>query len=126
MAGSVTVTTSRYTTGWTKYKLEWTSDAAGAVSGTTFGVKAGVLLQMEHVPGSAGDQPTDAYDVTILDTGSVDVLAGTGANLSNSTGAAVVPVISTYFRRTLDAGDLELRVANAGNVKKGTISLLVQ
>lgn len=123
-SGSVTCAASRVGP-YTKYKIDWTSAADGTVSGTSFGVKTGELIQMAHTPGTAGDQPTDAYDVTILDAGGADVLAGTGGNLSNTTAAAVVPVISTYFRRTLEAGNVELRVANAGNAKKGTITLLV-
>ena len=124
MAGSITVTTSKVG-GLTKYSIAWLSDASGDVSANTFGVKAGEIIQVGYIPDSGGTQPTDLYDVTMTDENGVDVLTGTGANLSNATSTVAVPAVSTYFRRTLEAGDLTPVVAAAGNAKGGTIVLLV-
>lgn len=126
MAGSITVTTSRDANGLTKYSIAWVCDAAGAVSGNTFSVKAGELVQVGYTPNGGGTQPTDLYDVTMTDPDGADALAGTGANLSNATASKVVPVISTYFRRYLAAGSYTPVVANAGNAKGGTIDLWVR
>lgn len=125
MAGSITVTTTRVGP-LTRYDIDWLSSAGGAVSANTFSVKTGELVEVRFTPDGGGTQPTDLYDLTMTDADGTDVLAGTGANLSNATATAVVPVISTYFRRQLTAGDLTPVIANAGNAKGGNIVLLVR
>lgn len=125
MAGSITVTTSKVGA-LTRYDIDWLSDASGVVSTNTFEVKTGELVEVRFTPDGGGTQPTDAYDLTIPDADGTDILAGTGANLSNAAASAVVPVISTYFRRHLTAGDLTPTIANAGNAKGGNIVLLVR
>jgi hypothetical protein len=106
-----------------RYTIAWTSDAAGAVSGNAFEVRAGRLASVRFVPGSGGVQPTDLYDVTLIDTNSIDHLSGVGANLSNATSSLQQwdPQIFQDGSRTFD-----LVVANAGNAKSGTVVLLVQ
>lgn len=125
MAGSITVTSSKVGN-LTKYAIDWTSDAAGAVSGNTFDVEDGELVQVRYTPDSGGTQPTDLYDVTLTDPSGLDILAGGGANLSNAAASVAVPVVSTYFRRTLEAGSYTPVVAAAGNAKGGLIELLVR
>lgn len=125
MAGSITVTTSEAGK-LAKYSIAWTCDAGGAVSANTFNVMAGELVQAGYVPNSGGTQPTDLYDVTLTDPNGIDILGGTGANLSNATASVAVPAVSTYFRRMLEAGSYTPVVANAGNAKGGTIVLLVR
>jgi hypothetical protein len=125
MAGSIAVTTSNEGRA-RKYRIVWTSDASGDVSGNTFPVARGELIQAAYTPGAGGVQPTNLYDVTLLDPNGADALAGTGANLSNAVATAVVPVISTYFRRLLQGGAYTPVVANAGNAKQGTIDLWVR
>lgn len=121
--GTVTVTTADAGNGVTLYTVAWTSTAGGAVSGNAFAVKRGHLKQIKFVPNSAGTQPTDLYDVTLVDENSIDVLNSQGANLSNSAG------LYLQFDPPLwhDAdNDLDLVVANAGNAKGGTVYLWVQ
>lgn len=125
MAGSITVTTSKIGV-LTKYSIAWVSDAAGAVSGNPFNVENGEIVQVRYTPDGGGTQPSDLYDVTMTDAQSIDVLGGTGANLGNAASTYHVPAVSTYFRRTLEAGALTPVVANAGNAKGGTIVLLVR
>ncbi len=125
MAGSITATASQVGA-LTRYDIDWLSDASGDVSGNTFSVKTGELVEVRFTPDGGGTQPTDAYDLTITDADGTDILAGTGANLSNAAASAVVPVISTYFRRHLAAGLLTPVIANAGNAKGGNIVLLVR
>jgi hypothetical protein len=126
VAGSITVTTSEAGSGLTKYSVAWLSNASGAVTENSFNVRAGELVQVEYVPDAGGTQPTDAYDMTLLNANSLDVLGGGGANLSNATRTQAVPAVSTYFRRTLEAGALTPTISNAGNAKGGTLILLVR
>lgn len=125
MAGTATVTTLDVGRGVTRYSIAWTSDAAGNVSGNSFAVKAGALLQIKFVPAGGGTQPTDLYDVTLVDTSSIDVLGGAGANLSNASGTIKAALLGdTYYHD--GQANLDLVVANAGNAKGGTVILWVQ
>ena len=81
---------------------------------------------MAFTPDGGGTAPTTLYDVTLTDAALVDVLAGVGANLSATLTTVHVPVVGTYFRRTLEAGNLIPVVANAGNAKGGIIAFLLQ
>lgn len=120
-AGTVTVTTASGGAGRTKYSMAWTaSNPGGAVSANAVTVKGGSLYALEIVPGTAGDQPTDQYDLTLLDDQGVDVLNGAGANLSNSAGSIIVFDPPLPFA----PGTLTPTIANAGNGKKGTLILI--
>lgn len=107
-----------------KISLSWTCSAGGAVSGTLTAQVRGEIVRVSFVPGTAGDQPSDLYDVTLLDTNGVDLLAGLGANLSNAAVSHVCPLIgdgSTTNQRMAINDTLELQVANAGNAKRGAV-----
>jgi hypothetical protein len=107
-------------------QLAWTSDSAGAVSGNTPASVSGQLFQVRFVPGAGGSQPSDQYDVQLLDRYGVDVLAtdGTsaGTNLSNAQGSIVL-VDPPIF---LDNDRIALVVANAGNAKTGRVLLYLK
>lgn len=106
--------------------LAWTCSAGGAVSGIQSPAVDGELLGVVFTPGAGGVQPTNAYDVTLLDGDGFDVLAGLGANLSNATASRVVPLVGdgvTTNQRAALSASLELRVANAGATKSGTVTL---
>lgn len=122
-AGSVTLT-SRARRSFVSYTIAWTSDSSGAVSSHPVTVPQGSLLSIRFIPGSGGTQPTDLYDVTLVETlGVTDLLDGQGANLSNSASTVKQwsPPLFQDGTRTLD-----LVVANAGNAKTGTVVILVQ
>lgn len=107
-----------------KVSLAWTCSAGGAVSGTPTVQVRGEIVRVTFVPGTAGNQPTDQYDVTLLDSGGVDVLLGLGTNQSNTTVNSLCPLIGdgvTKNQRVAVNDTLELQVANAGNAKKGTV-----
>jgi len=125
MAGSIAVTTSDLR-GSTKYSVLWTSDASGVVSANTFAVRDGLLKLVKFIPGAGGVQPTDQYDMTITDADGIDVLAATGANLSNATATATCPNVGTYHKRFIEAGNLTPVLANAGNAKQGTVVLVIE
>jgi hypothetical protein len=106
-----------------KYTLVWTSSAGGAVSGDPFTVDPGYLVAAKFVPASGGSQPTDLYDLTLVDTDGIDVLGGVGANLSN-----VTPKYSQMDPpRYIDGAQaLDLVVANAGAAKVGTLVVWIR
>lgn len=130
MAGSIVVTSSDLGGGVWSYAIAWTCDASGNVSANTFDLARGTLLQARFVPGSAGAQPTDLYDVTMQDADGADILLGFGANQSNASakafpgqsgdgaGAGAVGFVQ--------GGTVTPIVANAGNAKGGTITLLLK
>ena len=120
MAGTIVVTTSDAGQGVSKYSIAWTSDASGNVSGNTVDLRRGHLIQAKFIPG--GTTPTDLYDVTLLDSDSVDLLAGAGADRAAAAASIVVPTKPTF----LEAQTVTPTVANAGNAKTGTIVLYVQ
>jgi hypothetical protein len=128
MAGTVTTTTTQGG-GVTKYSIAWVCTAGGAVSGNLFDVVRGELLQVKFVPDGGGTQPSDLYDVTLVDTNAIDVIAGVGANLSNATSTLKVPSFgtTTLYRYYHDGTQqLDLVVANAGAAKGGTVVLWVR
>jgi hypothetical protein len=119
MAGTLTTTTSDLGGGYTKYSLAWVSDASGNVTTNTFSVKRGLISQVKFIPDGGGTQPTDLYDMTIVDSDGVDILAGGGVNLSNSTATIGGPV------ELVQSGTLTPAISNAGNAKGGTVVLII-
>jgi len=105
----------------------WTSTAGGAAGDTSLFKVSGEILKVQFIPGTSSNQPTDLYDVTITDENSVDILAGQGANLSNSANSQVIPGIPLKDGTTTSVGlmtvddYLTLSVTNAGNAKSGTV-----
>ena len=112
-----------------KITLDWLSDAAGAVSGTSTVKLNGTLLRVVFIPDSGGTQPSDLYDVVLNDDNGIDVLAGQGANLSNAAASDVVPGVPLKDGTTTSVSvvplddTLTLVVSNAGNAKGGNVLL---
>lgn len=124
--GTVTVATTTVLGNVDRYTITWVSSAGGAVSGNAF-TPRGYLLEVKFVPATGGTQPSDQYDVTLVDGDGVDVLTqgGTshGANLSNASASRVLFTTPV----PLDGSTtLDLVVANAGNAKGGTVVILVR
>lgn len=116
MAGTVTVTYVETRT-VKRVALAWVSDASGVVSGTLTKTLSGEIARVSFVPDGGGTQPSDLYDLTLLDADGTDVLSAAGANLSNASKTnSVVP------GRLVDS-TLELSITNAGNAKGGTLVL---
>ena len=129
MAGSVNITYQEHRT-VRKITLDWTSDAAGAVSGIYTKYLSGQLLRVVFVPDSGGTQPSDLYDLTLNDGNSMDVLAGLGANLSNATATQVVPVVTNGNNGNMAPiaidDRLQLVGAACGNAKGGLVILYLR
>lgn len=100
-------------------KLTWTSNSGGTATAVSHGLY-GVINRAVFVPGTAGNAPTDNYDVTVLDEYGFDILEGNAANRDTANTEEVVP---TSLHRAI-AGTVTAHIANAGDTKSGTIYLL--
>ena len=117
-----TVTVSETTIGSIKLvKFTWTSSAGGAADGATTLTYDGGIQRIVTVPDGGGTQPTDLYDITLLDGNGVDVLVANGANRSNT---ATEQVPGSALGITV-ASALTLHVTNAGNAKGGVVYVYV-
>src|SRR3990167_331551 len=121
MAGTVTIT--EIVTGSIKrITFDWTSSAGGAADGTTTALYTGDVIYAAFIPGTGANQPSDLYDVTLVDSGAVDVLAGDGANLSN---AANVYLDDADGLTSVTASALTLAVTNAGASNTGQVVIFI-
>lgn len=131
VAGTVTSTTESLGGGYTKHTMAWVSSAGGAVAENAVALPRGHIHQVKFVPDGGGTQPTDLYDVTLVDaiSGGADFLTGIGANLSNASRKIGVPQVgdgTTALQRVfVEAGNYYPTVANAGAAKGGTIIVVM-
>jgi hypothetical protein len=115
----------------------WTSDdTTGAVTCTGKGIVSGVngVILAVNFKSVSGVEPTTAYDVTILNAGSENILYDyqTGTNIGADIPSALT---STAQRRTPYNYDITTKalynetltpaVTNAGNSKQGIIELIL-
>lgn len=123
MAGTATWTTTDDTRAVKKYSVALTSTAGGAVSGNANSVIGGYAVLAKVMPNLAGDQPTDLFDLTIVDAESVDILGARGGDCSNATGEYFTfdPPLYIPLNSTLD-----IVLANAGNAKKARVDIYIR
>lgn len=105
-----------------KITWEWTSDALGAASIETAKQYNGVIERLVTIPGTAGDQPDDNYDVTIEDEDGVDVLMGEGVDRHESN----TQQVGRDDLGVVAYSTLTLVVADAGATNKGTVHLYIR
>jgi len=114
-----------------RHTIEWESDGSGDASVVSPQAVSGVIIRVVFIP-SATAAPTNLYDITLTDPNSVDVLAGLGANLSNSSSLNTCPGTPLTDGTTTSVipmfvdGVLTLTVASAGDTKAGTVVLYVR
>ena len=131
VAGSVALASAALGGGYTKHTITWVSSAGGAVAELPVSIPRGHIHQAKFVPDAGGTQPSDLYDLTLVDaiSGGVDFLTGVGANLSNANRKIGVPQVgdgTTAYQRVFhEGGDLYPTIANAGSAKGGTIVLVM-
>jgi hypothetical protein len=116
---------------------KWVSDdATGAVSGTSQKI-VGRIIKAVNIPGTAGVQPTNLYDIALTDAdGAINLLAGclpTLADISNASNTE-----RYFFVKNTDAAPLStstaplvnstitVSVTNAGNAKSGELQLYIE
>ena len=111
-------------------KFAWTSDAAGAATGTTTYCYDGLIQTVVTVPGTVADKPTDDYDIVLTDNNSIDQLFGYGANRDQTATETITRGwISATVATTLGSvtsSKLTLTVANAGDTKSGTVYVWIR
>lgn len=109
-----------------KVVVSWTSDnVTGGVSGTTTNGYSGRFLGAITVPGTAGAQPNDNYDITVTDADGVDLALG-GLMNRDETNTEFVAEASMAGIAT---GKLTFNVTNAsdsGVNNTGTIYLYIR
>lgn len=111
-------------------ELLWTSDGSGDAEGEID--LRGEFANVSFQPGEDDVQPSDEYDVTMLDNAGCDLLAGMGADLSNTTPVRFSPSVdaetadnaTTYAVLCWDT--VTIAVANAGAANQGTIRLYLR
>ncbi len=131
-SGVSTKTVTRYKD-WICIAWTWASNESGAVleSATPSHVVSGQIIGVRFVPvvSPVGSQPTDAYDVTLLDESGLDVLINVGANcsyFSTSTNNYRTPYTSDGGLVQFVNSVLSPVVANGGATKAGVIYLYVK
>lgn len=105
-----------------KIAFSWTTAADGTATGTTTNAYVGEVIRLVTVPGTAGSQPTDQYDIVINDEDTTDVLMGAGANRSN---ASTEQVLASSLGCVAN-DKLTLEITNAGDTKSGTVYLYIR
>lgn len=110
--------------------MDWTSHTDGTITGTTPTKKInGQIVKVEFDPDSGATQPSDNYDLTVVDENNYDILAGQGANLSQTNTTAVVPGVSfkdgvtTSIFPQYISSTLQLVGANCGASKGGIVKI---
>jgi len=127
-AAGICTVTSDGDYGILKVTWTWISDASGDVSGVGSHTVSGIPYAVEF--NVATTYPSDAHDVTLIDSDSLDLLDGFGANLQNGTDTSLTYARTYRSLFTTDGGYMSLVgkaltpvVANAGDTKSGTIIL---
>ena len=114
-----------------KHTFDWVSDGSGAASVASSVPVSGTILRVSFIP-SATAVPTTLYDVVLNDADGFDVLAGQGANLSETTKTNVCPGVplkdgaTTSVTPMVVDSILTLVVSNAGASKAGKVIVYVR
>lgn len=112
-----------------RMEIPWTSNASGAFSDQIDPDIIGTILQVQFVPNTDANQPSNNYSITLTDKVGYDLLRGQGASLSNATITRVIPVIPATDGTNTGSGPLvvaetlTINVTNAGNAKQGKLVL---
>lgn len=106
------------------YKIKWTltSAADGSVSSASTKRYNGIVHRLVTIPDGGGTAPTAAWDLTITDGDSVDVLNGLGADRSAT---ATEQKANTDGLGDVKSSLLTANVTNAGNAKGVTVILYI-
>lgn len=123
-SGTLTVSQSGFGGSLERWTLDWGSDASGNCLATVRPVQ-GTIERVVFAPDSGSTSPTLNYDMTLTDIDGVDVLAGTGANLSNAVTASTVVTEddgTTYWPMATH-GALTLAVTSAGASRGGIVRI---
>ena len=118
MAATLTVT-KQSTHQMRLTRLAWTSHTDGVVTGLTAVLPPGWIHQVGIAPGTSSVQPTNAYNLTLLDEDGIDLLRGEGVVLSNTVGKMVM-LGDIWF----NGGTVAPSVTGAGSGKSGVLVIV--
>ena len=117
MAGAVVITEVTHTV---PKKITFAWDGT-TVDGTTTNYYNGTILLVATVPGTAGDQPDDNYDLTLENADGVDMLAGQGANRDETNTEFISSGMGAFT-----AEKIVLSITNAGAGGEGTVYVWIK
>jgi hypothetical protein len=123
-AGTMTITETTFAS-VKKIKCAWTSgtgDDEGTASGSTTHAYSGRLIGAVTIPGSGAEAPTALYDITVLDSDSVDVALGA---LLNRDTANTENVLEASMAGAAGC-KLAVSVAGAGAANTGVLYLYIR
>lgn len=122
-AQAVTITESENNRSAVKRIIwDWLCTDLGVVTGSvTTGKYTGQIVRLVTNPDASTDDPTDNYDVQVLDSDGNDVLMGAGANRDTLN---TEQVLASSLGYVFDSA-LTLEIQNAGDANKGLVILYV-
>ena len=103
-------------------KWDWLATDGGVVSSATSNKYTGIITKVVIVPDGGGTAPTAAYDITILDENSIDLLEGNGADCSAT---ATEYLDQSDGLGNVSESTLTLTIASAGNAKGGIVYVYI-
>jgi len=103
-----------------KITFAFTSSDTGTASASTTSAYSGKLIWCVIDPGAT--TPTAAWDLTVTDVDSIDLLAGGGADCSET----ATEYIAEASLGAIDGGVITFNVTNAGDQKTGTVYLWIR
>ena len=127
MAGTLgTITFTEITHGTVKkIKAAWTAgtgDYAGEVEDTTEKYYDGRIIGVATVPGTAGDQPDDNYNVAVQDDDGIDLLLGNGASRDEANTEFIAEASCAGLARS----KVTISIDSAGSGLKGTVYVYIR
>lgn len=123
MAGTVTTTEQALDT-MRKVTFDWTSSDGGAADATTTKSYSGIVWRVVLIPDEGDTQPDNLYDVVLNDDDDIDILAGAGADASNTAGEQIGPAIGAVS--AISSSKLTLGVTNAGAANGGKVIVYIR
>ena len=110
----------------TKTTLDWLCDAEGSVSYITDDLlEYHGFIHKVALRSDATTAPTNLYDVTLKNTDGVDLLGGSGTNVTIATTVCAYPSKHATVS-PLVYGSLTLTVLNAGASKRGYLDIYIE
>ena len=112
MAGAVVITEVTHTV---PKKITFAWDGT-TVDGSTTEYYDGVIILVATVPGTAGDQPDDNYDLELNNADGVDMLAAQGVNRDETNTEFIASGMGAFTEEKIT-----LAITNAGAAGEGTV-----
>lgn len=125
--GTATITKTWYGGGIVLYTIDWLSSALGQAVILLPKID-GYIARLVFNPDGGGTQPDDQHDIVINDLDSLDVSAGKGTNLSNTTttSVSVFTTDGTFASRYCVCGTLTVSISGAGELNGGIIRIYIE